>query len=378
MNTSSTSKPLHILFQSRTTLFSVPGGDTIQILKTAEEMKKLGCLVDISIELEPDLTGYDLVHLFNLVRPQETYLQALNAKRHGKPVVLSTIYVDYSEYEHKGRSGTKRLIANILTASQLEYVKIFARSVLNKEKNKGTLVLLRHGYRTLQKKILAMTDMLLPNSESEMRRVNADFPECANKPYVVVPNAVDSSLFNADRSSSNPEWERFRGCVLSVGRIEGRKCQLELVRAMQGLPWQLVLVGRPAPNHTKYYQQIVKEAGPNVHILGYVEHESLPDIYRVAHVHCLVSWMETTGLSSLEAGVMGCNLVITDRGDTLDYFSDDAFYCQPDSVASIRAAIIKAYDAPVNQELQTHIRQNYTWQKAAEKTLAGYRRVICR
>jgi glycosyltransferase involved in cell wall biosynthesis len=211
-----------------------------------------------------------------------------------------------------------------------------------------------------------------------MRRVIADFPECIQKPFIIVPNAVDVSLFNLEQTNFIPEFERFRGCVLSVGRIEGRKCQLDLVRAMRGLPWQLVLVGRPAPNHTKYYEQLLKEAGPNVHFLGYVEHEMLPYIYKAAHVHCLVSWMETTGLSSLEAGVMGCNLVITDQGDTKDYFSDFAFYCQPDSISSIRIAIIKAYNAPVNQELQTHIRQNFTWQKAAEKTLEGYRLALSR
>ncbi len=378
MNTSTTQFPLHILFQSRTTLFSVPGGDTIQVLKTAEEMRRMGCQVDISIELEPDLTGYDLVHVFNLIRPQEAYLQALNAQRYDKPVVLSTIYVDYSDYDRKGRTGIVRLIANLLSTSQLEYMKILARSVLNNERNRGTSLLLRHGYRALQKKIVAMTDVLLPNSKSELRRVLADFSECSGKKCVIVPNAVDPSLFNADQTISNPEFERFRGCVLSVGRIEGRKCQLELVRAMKGLPWQLVLVGRPAPNHTRYYDQILREAGPNVHILGYVEHEKLPEIYKVAHVHCLVSWMETTGLSSLEAGIMGCNLVITDKGDTRDYFSDHAFYCQPDDVSSIRAAIIKAYSAPPNQELKSHISENFTWQKAAEKTLEGYRRALNR
>jgi glycosyltransferase involved in cell wall biosynthesis len=211
-----------------------------------------------------------------------------------------------------------------------------------------------------------------------MRRVVADFSECSEKPYVIVPNAVDNTLFNVGRPNLNQEFECFRGCVLSVGRIEGRKCQLELVRAMKGLPWHLVLVGKPAPNHTKYFKQLLQEAGPNVHILGYVKHELLPDLYKVAQVHCLISWMETTGLSTLEAGVMGCNLVITDKGDTRDYFSDYAFYCQPNSISSIRETIIKAYDSPVNQDLQSHITQNFTWQKAAEKSLEGYRLALGR
>ena len=50
---------MKILFQSRKTLFTAPGGDTTQILKTKEYLEKAGCIVDITLELEPDLSGYD-------------------------------------------------------------------------------------------------------------------------------------------------------------------------------------------------------------------------------------------------------------------------------------------------------------------------------
>ena len=96
---------MKVLFQSRKTLYSAPGGDTTQLLKTKEYLEKLGVEVDISLELEPDLTGYDLVHVFNLMRPQELYLQVRNAKRQHKKVALSTIYGPYAEYEKKARGG---------------------------------------------------------------------------------------------------------------------------------------------------------------------------------------------------------------------------------------------------------------------------------
>src|SRR5277367_3827015 len=89
--------PLRVLFSSRTTLFSTPGGDTIQLLKTAESLRLLGCEVTISVDLNHSLDGYDIVHLFNLTRPQETYHQARRATRRGIPVILSPIYVDYTE-----------------------------------------------------------------------------------------------------------------------------------------------------------------------------------------------------------------------------------------------------------------------------------------
>jgi len=62
---------------------------------------------------------------------------------------------------------------------------------------------------------------------------------------------------------------------------------------------------------------------------------------------------------------MGCNLVITDRGDTKEYFGNYAYYCEPDSIGSIRKAIIKACESPINPKLKEHILKNFTWKKTA-------------
>lgn len=367
---------MKILFQSRSTLFSVPGGDTIQIMKTAEALRTRGVQVDISTDLEPDLSDYDMVHLFNLMRPQEVYLQASNARRQGRKVALSTVYGHYTEYERQARRGIAGLLARRIRHTRLEYLKVLARAVVNREVNKGTGVLLTRGYRALQEEIIRLSDVFLPNSHSEMERVQNDFPAATSKPHAVVPNAIDARLFDMEKVIPRSDMEKYEGCVLSVARIEGRKCQLDIVRAMRDLPWPLVLVGRPAPNHRSYYEQIQKEAGPNVHIRGQVGHDQLPQFYRVARVHCLVSWMETPGLSSLEAGAMGCNLVITEKGDTRDYFGDRAFYCEPGSIPSIRAAIIKAHEAPVDPGLRDLIMHTYTWEIAAQKTYDAYSSVL--
>jgi glycosyltransferase involved in cell wall biosynthesis len=360
---------MNVLLQSRTTLFTSPGGDTIQMLKTAEALRKIGCTATISTELEPDLTMYDLVHLFNLTRPQEVYLQAINARRQNRKIVLSPIYVSYREYEQSARGGLFGMLTRHLEPGKIEYLKILARAAKNFEFNKGTLLLLMQGFRQLQNRIIDLSDILLPNSESEMTRACVDLERIRHKRYVVVPNAVDEQVLDADSPGSVDA--KYLGCVLCVARIDGLKNQLNLVRAMKGLPWPLVLIGKPA-NHRSYFEQIKKEAGPNVHIIGEIDHSMLPHYYKTARVHVLASWMETTGLSSLEAGVMGCNLVITDKGDTRDYFGEYACYCEPDSVESIRAAIIKAYDSPFYPGLKRHILDTYTWDKAAAKTLEGY------
>lgn len=363
---------MKVLFQSRSTLFSVPGGDTVQLQKTAEYLRKLGVSVDISTELIPSLAGYDLVHLFNLMRPQEVYLQAHNAKEHGCPVALSTIYGLYTEYERKARQGFAGLVSRNVSPWQVERLKVLARALLNRELSMGSFLVIAKGYKHQCSRITEMVDVFLPNSLNEMRRVHADFPVSNTKPYVVVPNAVDINVFDPEKVTVDDSIKRFQGCVLSAARIEGRKCQLELVKAVKDLNVDLVLIGKPAPNHRAYYEAIKKEAGERVHFVGQVTHEQLAQYYAVAKVHALVSWMETPGLSSLEAGVMGCNLVITEKGDTRDYFEDFAYYCDPESIDSIRAAVEMALAAPSPAKLQEKIRTEYNWQKTAEMTLKGY------
>jgi hypothetical protein len=131
---------MKVLFQSRSTLFTVPGGDTVQLMKTAESLRKLGITIDISTELEPSLEGYDLVHLFNLMRPQEVYVQAANAKNQGKRVALSTIYGLYTEYERKARPGLAGFISRNVSPWQVERLKVAARAITNREIGRGSLL----------------------------------------------------------------------------------------------------------------------------------------------------------------------------------------------------------------------------------------------
>ena len=366
---------MKVLFQSRKTLFSVPGGDTTQILKTKEYLEKLGVEVDISLELTPDLSNYDIVHVFNLMRPQDIFLQVENAAKHGVPVALSTIYGPYEEYEKKARGGFLQKLNQFLGINQIEYLKVLARAVLNREFSKGTLKYLMTGHKSLQRKIINKVGIFLPNSHSEMRRVESDF-KLKGLPYISVPNAVDVSKFDYDATKIEEQYTKYKDCILCVARIEGRKNQLNIVRASKDLPYKFVFIGKPSANFKKYFDECVKEAGDNCEFLGQIPHEKLPQFYKLCRVHILPSWMETPGLSSLEAAVMNSNIVVSKKGDTFDYFEDFAWYCDPLNVESIKESIIKAYDSPIKHELKEKIHEQYTWEKTAEATLEGYKKIL--
>ena len=363
---------MKVLFQTRTNLFEAPGGDMVQMLKTKEFLEKKGVLVDISLELEPNLDNYDLVHLFNLMEPQDIYIQMLNAKKQHKKIVLSTIYGLYTEFERKARGGLFQKLANYLSPYQIAFIKNLVKHYKEKRMHKGVYKMIFKGYYGLMKEIVDNTSVFLPNSHSEMNRVISDF-KLKNPNYVSIPNAIDKSVFSGNNFNLeiNP-FLKYKDCILCAARIEGRKSTLNLVRAVKNTNYQLVLVGNESKNQKKYVAQVRKEAGDNVFFLGAVPHEELRQLYEVSRVHALISWMETPGLSSIEAAAMGKNIVVTYKGDTYDYFKDYAFYCEPDDVQSIRKAIDKAFQSPVNPNLRKRMLENYTWEQTAIETLKAY------
>ena len=211
--------------------------------------------------------------------------------------------------------------------------------------------------------------MVLPNSESENRRIGQNYFDGAS--YRVIPNGVNPMLFqNCITTKKNDNL------VVCAARIEGIKNQLNLVKALNNTRFRLLIIGSSAPNQPGYYDECRKIAAANVVFIDRISQESLVDYYRQAKVHVLPSWFETTGLSSMEAAAMGCNIVITDKGDTREYFGDDAFYCDPADPKSILAAVEQASMAGPAEKLQHKIMDQYTWQQAAKQTFKAYQSAL--
>jgi glycosyltransferase involved in cell wall biosynthesis len=269
------------------------------------------------------------------------------------------------------RTGIFKLAASILNADQLEYLKALARYIKNGDAINSSYYLWK-GHRASIQYVARKCRMLLPNSNSEFKRFFHSYhTECS---YKTIPNAIDHTIFNDDVIPNS----EFAGHVLCVGRIEGRKNQLNLIHALKGTNIPLTIIGKPAPNHINYYNECRRVASlePNVQVIEHIEHSELARIYKAAKVHVLPSWFETTGLSSLEAGVMDCNIVVTKKGDTEEYFGDFAYYCEPDNTSSIKEAVLRAHNDPVNTNLKERIKEDYTWEKAAAKTLEAYQTVL--
>jgi glycosyltransferase involved in cell wall biosynthesis len=356
-----------VLFIARASLFSDRGGDTVQLERTAECLIQQGVQVDIRLTGEEiGYSSYDLLHFFNLSLPADILHHiAISAK----PFVVSPVLVEYREAEGRTRKGVARLFFNLVSEETIGYLKAFAKHWLA-GKRIGSRDYWLRGHRRCIRDILQKASMLLPNSESEYQRLRARYGSAP--PYRVIPNGVDTRVFRT--FAGLPKREP--GLVLCAGRIERRKNQLNLIRAVNDSPFRLILAGSPAVHQQDYYEQCRRAAGPSITFIDGLSQEQLLAYYGRAQVHALPSWSETTGLSSLEAAVMGCAVVISAKGDTPEYFEKDAFYCDPGSPASIREAITLAAGNGPSESLRARILARYTWPLAGAATLDAYKAVV--
>jgi len=350
---------MKVLFYVRGNHEIVKGGDLVQLESTAEALRKLGVEVDYSSDPNADLSRYDVVHIFNSPRFEESLRFLNNAKSQGKTVALSTIFWPKHELGVGIADSLKVRLAKeylgLKTSIRLwKTLKSLARiSSANPE--------------NMEKKLLKGADVLLPNSEGEMREISKTYG--IKNTYRVVRNAIDSRAF-----AKTPEPTR-KDHVLSVGRIETRKNSLELIEACREAGLHLKLIG--GIDKTGKYEQAclknIKEYG--FEYLGSIPHRELTPYYYQARVHAIAAWYETPGLSSMEAACGGCRIVSTDRGSTREYFGDLPFYCDPFDRASIVSALRSAWVADFALVLREKISREYTWDLAAKDTLENYRKV---
>lgn len=357
---------MKVLYIIRATAFEAPGGDTVQARSTAKYLRRSGMEVDIRLTNEEiDYAAYDLMHFFNIIRPADI---VYHVKRAGIPFVISPIFVNYSEYERKNRNDLLGLLSRTLPMDTMEYIKVIARSFKNRERIRSREYLWK-GHRRSVRALIEQCNLLLPNSDNEIHRL-FDHYQC-KADYRRVYNGIDTEVFKRSMTGSND-----REGVLCVGQIQGLKNQLSLIKALKGTGIPLTFIGKPTLNSGTYYKECRKVAGEEVKFIEYLPQNELINYYRKSKVHILPSWFETTGLVSLEAAAMGCNVVITRKGDAFEYFGGYASYCDPSSENDIKEKVLQAMEINPDPALKELIYEKYTWSKAAEVTLDAYKEVL--
>ena len=313
---------LRVLVQNRADSETCPGGDTVQMDWTMRFLRERGHDVCLSFDSDLDLSGFDVVHLFNLTRPIETFAQAENARRQSKPMVLSSVYWD-------------------LASAVPWHAHPFPRNWYHLIRPRGPRSWAQRG---MQKMILQQAEFVFPNSEAEKTHLLDRFHGLSSERLRVVKNGVAPQP--TDSITTTPTSE-YRGTFVCAGAIGPRKNQLNLVRAFSRLPDErLCVIGQTAAGCAAYDRAVRRAAGANISFHRTMPHAEMGAVLREARALVQPSYIETPGLSAMEAAAAGTPIVVADVAPVREYFGALGHTCDPASPSSIAAACRAAIEGP--------------------------------
>lgn len=349
------STTLKVAFFSYPSSFQNIGGGEIVLLKMHEYLNKAGCSVKLFDMWNDRIEDFDVLHVFGTVKDCLGLISV--AKSRGVTVVITPIIW----------SSFKRAFHTF--GSPKEKAELFIRHAVK--------VILPF-FPSSRRKMLLMSDLILPNADSEKQIISRLFaiPQARMK---TVPNGVDLSFAGG---SAELFREKFgvSGFILSIGRIEPRKNQLKLIRAVKGLNKKLVLIGNPVSGFESYAEKCRKEGEGFTVFIPAFSHDDilLKSAYKAAEVYVLPGWFETPGLVAMEAALAGAKLAVTAEGSTRDYFGNNAVYFDPSSEASIRDAVSAAVLITDEQvrSLKEKMKRECLWESVAAQTIRSYEEAV--
>lgn len=329
---------------------AAPGGGEVQLAQTTKALRESGLDARHWRPWDDSLADdVDLLHFFGS-RPE--FLPLVEAARkQGKRVAVSTIaWFDWRNSWRERASLIQRGVAAARYALRAALPQL----------------------PSWRRKLYDAADVLLPNSQAEAEQLIRLFGIPAAK-IRVVPNGFDGRFALGDANQFTRRF-KLRDFALCVGRIEPRKNQLNLIRALRGTGQPLVLLGDVVPGHEAYAAACRQAADADVHFLGAIAHDDplLASAYAACRCLALVGWYETPGLAALEAAATGTPLVLPQGGCAAEYFGPHAEYVPPHDLKQIRAAVLAAALRPRSEELSQLVAGSFTWSQVAAATHAAY------
>lgn len=353
------------------------GGPSIRVPKTAEALARIGVPARAATFRQIADIPEDIVHLFNVWNPKSALDAMRRLKAAGKMVVFSPIYLDLGERDFW---QTELAAMPLDDTAALRQAHAAARA---HQAGRGRLPEAVPGYNAMVSEMVALADHLIFLSEAERKALAGIGVTVEDERASLVRNPVDATIWQEGdpglfRAAFLDGLEGPQDYVLCIGRIEARKNQLLLARAMRDMDLRLVLIGHEGD--AAYAARIRAEGGDRVLMVGRLEAagEMLRSALAGARAFALPSWCEGASLAVLEAAAAGATLVLSDRSSEREYFGDLAFYCDPGDPDSIRAALEAALDLPDRAgwatNLQAHVTTHNSWDRYALDSARAYAR----
>jgi glycosyltransferase involved in cell wall biosynthesis len=231
-------------------------------------------------------------------------------------------------------------------------------------------------------RMLRGADAVMPNSEEEAensRRYGArstDILRCGVDLDLFVPNPPPIDALPAEWRDRAARWAALGPRVISVGRFERRKNQVEVAQACAKLGLPVMFIGRRSPTEHGYADEL-RARSPNPEFLW----EDAPwEVLRWAmassNVHVLATRHETIGLVSLEAAATGARPVAVNQPTSREYLGRFGELSPSPEPAHLAAAIDRALRRGRLTESERALLEPLSWTTFARSTLAVYERVL--
>jgi glycosyltransferase involved in cell wall biosynthesis len=192
--------------------------------------------------------------------------------------------------------------------------------------------------------LLRQADGILTMTDGVKERIVETLSIAPDK-VTVIPGFSDLTLFSPGPKSPDLVETyslKDRFVLLFVGRISSLKGVPDLIRAVEGLTdVKLLMVGREVAHEN--VRDLIKRLGleTRVHLLGYRQHGSLPDLYRVCDAFVLPSLNEGFGLVVAEAMACGKPVIVSDAPPLPEVAGEGGIVFKRGDVKGLREAILR-------------------------------------
>ena len=337
---------MKVLFITRSHIGLTRGGLRRQILTTAQGLQKRGVEVIFYDVWNDRINDVDLCHCWSS-SPDMIY-HVEKARKQGKPVIISPVFGRFGESPWK---------------LKIEY-------------RLGNYL---RGLFTPQKVIYKMfnaCDRVISLNEEEARRLRQVF-KIPEKNISIVPNGIHHQLSSGDPTLFQEKYGE-GDLVLQVASINPNKNQLNLIKAVNGLPYRLFIIGPVTTGAEKYMKQCQREAGDNVVFVGELAYDDpfLASFYAAAKVFVLPSFSEVMPLAVYEAAQAGCNLVLSNTFPVSKLIKPWVYFVTPDNPGELKLKIQQAMESELNPELKKTALSMPTWQDVSDRIIRIYEEVL--
>jgi glycosyltransferase involved in cell wall biosynthesis len=208
---------------------------------------------------------------------------------------------------------------------------------------------------TIGRSMIRRADRLIAVSQFTARYVERLAPD---RPVTVMHPGTDRERFSPADGDRRVEIRRRLGLpvdafvALTVRRLfyrNGLDTLLDAAVELRDRAGLHVVIGGGGPERREIEDRIRSEGLRNVHLVGFIPDDDLPDYYRAADVFLLPTrTAEGFGLVLMEAAASGVAAIATDSGAPREIIDDGAtgVLVPPDSPRDLAAAIARLHDAP--------------------------------